>query len=110
MRGKTDVLRELVRTLVPSTAEPEVPLTQKKRPTHQKLEIQTLRVSARNMISAKIKRVTLGSINAEVLLEIAPGIEIISIITRASSESLELTPGKHAYVVVKSSDVMVAVE
>ena len=110
MRGKTDVLRELVRTLVPSTAEPEVPLIQKKRSTHQKLEIQTLRVSARNMISAKIKRVTLGSINAEILLEIAPGIEIISIITRASSESLELTPGKQAYVVVKSSDVIVAVE
>ncbi len=110
MRGKTDVLRELVRTLVPSTAEPEVSLIQKKRSTHQKLEIQTLRVSARNMISAKIKQVTLGSINAEILLEIAPGIEIISIITRASSESLDLAPGKQAYVVVKSSDVMVAVE
>ncbi len=69
-----------------------------------------MRVSARNVFPAQVQRVTLGSINAEIAIELAPGVEAISIITRASAEALELTPGKMVYAVIKSSDVMVAVD
>jgi molybdopterin-binding protein len=107
-RSKTDILRELVRNLdrsggdrSPSPAPPK---------SSGKLEIQTMRVSARNVFPAQVRRVTLGSINAEIAIELAPGVEAISIITRSSAEALELTPGKSVYAVIKSSDVMVAID
>ena len=51
-----------------------------------------------------------GAVNSEVIVEVAPGVEITSIITKSSAESLELAEGKTVYVVVKSSDVMIAVD
>jgi molybdopterin-binding protein len=107
-RGKTDILRELVRTLDRPLAEPSSVKNKPRSPGE--LEIQPLRVSARNVFPAEIRRVTLGSINAEIMLEIASNVEVVSITSRASAEALGLTPGKLAYAVIKSSDVMVAVE
>lgn len=69
-----------------------------------------MKISARNTLKGTVKSITLGAVNAEVTLEIAPGIEIVSIITKASLESLGLAEGKDAYAVIKSSDVMVAVD
>ena len=46
----------------------------------------------------------------EIILEISPGVEITSIITKSSAETLGLAPGKEVYAVVKSSDVMIAVD
>lgn len=107
-RSKTDVLRELVRTL-----EPEIPAVEPS-PTPQTsmphVEIRAMRVSARNVFPAIVKQIKLGSISAEILLEIAPNVEAVSTITRSSAEALQLKAGKHAYVTIKSSDVMVAVD
>lgn len=69
-----------------------------------------MKISARNAIKATVKKIEAGSINTEVVLEIAPGVEVTSIITKHSVESLSLTEGKEAYVVIKSTDVMVAVD
>jgi molybdopterin-binding protein len=80
----------------------------KKQPND--LEIHAIRVSARNVFPAIIKQVSLGSINAEILLEIEPGVEVVSVITRSSVEALQLKEGRKAYVMIKSSDVMVAVD
>ncbi|GEP08695.1 hypothetical protein MGN01_05400 [Methylobacterium gnaphalii] len=43
-------------------------------------------------------------------IEVAPGQVITSSITNASVDSLKLTIGAEAYAVVKSSDVMIAVD
>lgn len=67
-----------------------------------------MKVSARNTLKGIIKKITLGVVNAEVILEIAPGIEIVSIITKSSAESLELAEGKEAYALVKATEVMIA--
>jgi molybdopterin-binding protein len=69
-----------------------------------------LKLSARNVIKGRVKSVTVGAVNVEVVLEIAPGVEVVSIITKNSAESLGLTEGKEAYAVVKASSVMVAVD
>lgn len=69
-----------------------------------------MKVSARNVIKGTVKQVVTGAVNTEVTLEIAPGIEITSIITKASAEHLGLAEGKEAYAVIKSSDVMIAVD
>ena len=104
-RSKTAVLRELVRTLdqeIPDRTLPSTP--------PRSLEIRAMRVSARNVFPAIIKQVRLGSVNAEILLEIAPNVEAVSVITRSSAEGLQLVKGQRVYAMVKSSDVMVAVE
>ena len=69
-----------------------------------------MRVSARNVFPAIVRQVKLGSISAEILLEIAPNVEAVSVITRSAAEALQLKPGRQAYVTIKSSDVMVAVD
>ncbi|KYC42845.1 transporter [Scytonema hofmannii PCC 7110] len=69
-----------------------------------------MQVSARNSLKATVKKVIDGAVNTEVTLEIAPGVEVISIITKSSAEKLQLTEGKQAYAIIKSSDVMVAID
>jgi molybdopterin-binding protein len=105
-RSKTDVLRELVRGLEREIAAVNLP----NPPLKGKLEIRAMRVSARNVFPAIVRQVKLGSISAEILLEIAPNVEAVSTITRSSAEALQLQAGRHAYVTIKSSDVMVAVD
>lgn len=69
-----------------------------------------MKLSARNVLKGKVKKVTTGAVNSEVLLELPGGTEIVAIITNTSAESLGLQAGKEAYAVVKASNVMVAVE
>ncbi len=69
-----------------------------------------MKISARNTIKATVKKIVPGSINTEVVLEVSPGVVITSIITKESAESLGLAEGKQAYAVVKSTDVMIAVD
>jgi molybdopterin-binding protein len=54
--------------------------------------------------------VTQGAVNSEIVLELAPGLEVVSIITRQSAETLGLVVGADAYAVVKASNVMIAVD
>lgn len=69
-----------------------------------------MKLSARNLIKGRIKAITPGAVNVEVIIEVAPGVEVVSIITKASAESLGLAAGKEAYAVVKASSVMIAVD
>ncbi|BDA69209.1 transporter [Calothrix sp. PCC 7716] len=69
-----------------------------------------MRISARNTLKAKVKKIIPGSVNSEVILEISEGIEVTAIITKDAVKSLNLTEGADAYAVVKSTDVMVAVD
>jgi molybdopterin-binding protein len=69
-----------------------------------------MKLSARNQLKAKIKSVTHGAVNSEVVLELPTGDLLVSIITRASAERLDLQPGSDAYAIVKASSVMVAVD
>jgi molybdopterin-binding protein len=69
-----------------------------------------MQVSARNALKATVKKVVEGSVNTEVILEVAPGVEVVAIITKGSAQKLQLEEGKEAYAIIKSSDVMVAVD
>ncbi|MEH1769109.1 TOBE domain-containing protein [Nostoc sp.] len=69
-----------------------------------------MQVSARNALKGTVKSILVGSVNTEVTLEIAPGVEVTSIITKSSAESLKLAEGKEVYAIVKSSDVIIAVD
>jgi molybdopterin-binding protein len=71
---------------------------------------KNMKISARNTIKGTVKVIEIGAVNAEVVLEIAPGVEITAIITKSSAEKLGLSVGKEAYSVIKSSDVMIAID
>jgi molybdopterin-binding protein len=49
-------------------------------------------------------------VNSEILIELPGGQEIVSVITKGSADNLQLQVGKEVYAVVKSSNVMIAVD
>jgi molybdopterin-binding protein len=69
-----------------------------------------MQISARNVLKGKVTKLVDGAVNCEVTLEIAPGVEIVSIITKTSATSLGLAEGKAASAVIKASSVMIAVD
>ena len=119
-RTKTEILRELVRSLnqEPPSPQPSHPQQTREQTSDtpavelssQQSELKAMKISARNILRGTVKRVVRGAVNTEVTLEIAPNVELISIITRASAEQLDLAEGKEAYAVIKSSNVMIARE
>ena len=69
-----------------------------------------MKLSARNVLKGKIKQIKVGAVNSEVVLDLGQGVEVVSIITKESADSLQLASGKTAYAVIKASNVMIAVD
>ncbi|OGP56423.1 MAG: transporter [Deltaproteobacteria bacterium RBG_13_52_11] len=69
-----------------------------------------MKISARNVFKGKVKKVAHGMVNTEVIVELPGGMEMVSVITKASAENLGLTEGKEVLVVIKATNVMIAVE
>ncbi|HBL14451.1 MAG TPA: transporter [Cyanobacteria bacterium UBA11162] len=108
-RTKTEILRELLRSLNQhSPNQLQDASTPETKPVTQKIDYKALKISARNVLKGRIKRVIWDAVHSEITLEIAPGVELTSTITRASAEELNLCEGKEAYAVIKSSNVMIA--
>jgi molybdopterin-binding protein len=69
-----------------------------------------MKISARNVLNGIVRSIDVGAVNVEVVVEIAPGLEMTSIITKKSCEHLGLKVGGDAYVIVKASNVMIGAE
>jgi molybdopterin-binding protein len=69
-----------------------------------------MKISARNILKGKVKQVKAGAVNAEVIVELPGGAEIVSIITKESAQNLNLKKGKSVYAVIKASNVMIGVD
>jgi molybdopterin-binding protein len=69
-----------------------------------------MKISARNAFPGRITEVKLGPISAEVTVNVAPGINIVSVISASSAQSLGLAIGKPAFAVIKASSVMIGVD
>jgi molybdopterin-binding protein len=69
-----------------------------------------MKLSARNILKGKVVKIVRGAVNAEVTLELPGKIQVVSIITNGSVESLGLKEGMEAYAVVKASSVMIGVD
>ena len=69
-----------------------------------------MKLSARNTLPGVIRKVEPGAVNAEVTLEVAPGVTVVSIITLDAAKTLRLKVGDRAYAVIKASSVMIAVD
>jgi molybdopterin-binding protein len=69
-----------------------------------------MKLSARNIIKGTVQRVEHGAVETEVVLEVAPGVEIVSTITKAAALSMALKPGQTAWAVIKASHVILGVD
>ncbi len=66
-------------------------------------------ISARNQFKGQVKTVKLGTVMAEVVVQVGD-LEVVAAITRASAENLKLKPGDVVTVLVKATEVMIAKE
>lgn len=119
-RTKTEILREMIRQMGRSSASESESLEDSPIEFSEDLEaeedsieiadaeLQSVQISARNILKAKVKRIVKGAVNAEVTLAIAPGVELVSVVTRTSADKLGLKKGKEVFAVIKSSSVMIA--
>jgi molybdate transport system regulatory protein len=69
-----------------------------------------MKISARNTLPGIVRKIEEGAVNAEVTLEIAPDIRIVSVVTLDAVRSLRLKPGDRAYAVIKASSVMIGID
>jgi molybdopterin-binding protein len=67
-------------------------------------------ISARNRMKGTVIQILPGAVNTEVTVKLAAGLEVVAIITKESAERLNLSVGKEVYAVIKSSDVMIAID
>lgn len=124
-RTKTEILRELVRGLgKQSLPSAEIPTKQRAKKSTATLEVEDtyiqplevsskkklLKVSSRNILKGVITEIVTGSVNSEVTLEIVHRVKLTSVITKVSADELELYVGEEAYAVIKSTDIVIAME
>ncbi|GIU09159.1 TOBE domain-containing protein [Shewanella morhuae] len=69
-----------------------------------------MKISARNTLSGTIKSIEMGAVNNEITIELAPGVVLTSVVTKASCERLDLKVGDSAYALIKASSVMIGVD
>jgi len=65
-----------------------------------------MRTSARNALRGRVSAVTDGAVNAEVVVDVGQGVEIVAVITRRSVEDLGLAVGSDVVALIKSSFVV----
>jgi molybdate transport system regulatory protein len=69
-----------------------------------------MKTSARNQFFGTVSRVKPGAVNDEIELDIAGGHKLVAIVTRESTESLGLQPGRQAFALIKSSSVILVTQ
>jgi len=72
-------------------------------------ESSDIRLSARNCLEGKVLSVNDGAVNAEVVIELAGGSKVYSIVTRDAVAELGLAPGVKATAVIKASHIILGV-
>lgn len=69
-----------------------------------------MKVSARNVLKGTVVKIEPGSINTEVVIRLADGIEIVSMISKHAAENLGLKVGGPGYAIIKATSVMVGAD
>jgi molybdopterin-binding protein len=69
-----------------------------------------MKLTARNVFPGTVVKVVPGSVNAEVTIRIADGVEVVAMVTKASVDSLGLKPGARAYAIIKASNVILGID
>jgi molybdopterin-binding protein len=65
-------------------------------------------LSARNQFKGTVVSVKSGSVMSEVIIRIAPELEIVALISTSSAKRLKLKKGRPAVAVIKATEVIVS--
>ncbi len=77
---------------------------------YQFLKRISMKISARNVFSGTVEKITIGSVNAEVILRLKGESSIAATITNGAVTNLGLKEGMNAYAIIKSSSIIIAQE
>ena len=69
-----------------------------------------MKLSTRNEFVGTITRLVRGPVSTEVTLQVAKGIEIVSVITTNSAKRLKLKKGQRAHAFIKADHIIVGVD
>jgi molybdate transport system regulatory protein len=69
-----------------------------------------MQTSARNQFLGTVKALSMGAVNAEVILDIGNGVQLAAIITNDSAEHLGLEVGSEAYALVKAQWIILSTD
>lgn len=69
-----------------------------------------MKISARNVLKGKIKSIKHGPVSTEVVIGVAKGVEITSVITESAAVELGLRKGTEVFAVIKASSVIIATD
>jgi len=69
-----------------------------------------MQLSARNVLKGRITQVVHGAVESEIIIQLSPGVEIVSTITKSSAERMNLKPGAAAHAIIKASNVIIGVD
>ena len=69
-----------------------------------------MKLSARNVFKGKVKSIKPGAVNSEVVIQLQGGLEVVSVITKTSTENLSLKEGKDVYAIIKATNVILGVD
>jgi molybdopterin-binding protein len=68
-----------------------------------------MQMSARNQLAGRIKKVKVGSVMTEVVIQVGDQ-ELVAAITSGSAKRMKLRAGDQVFAIIKATEVMVAKE
>lgn len=72
-------------------------------------ELGDARLSARNRLEGRVRSVTPGAVNAEVVVDAQGGLAVVAIVAQSAVADLALAPDAPVTVLIKASDIILAV-
>lgn len=69
-----------------------------------------MKLSARNVLKGKVEDIKQGAVNSEVVIQLPGGLEIVSVVTKTSTENLDIKEGKDVYAIIKATNVILGVD
>jgi molybdate transport system regulatory protein len=69
-----------------------------------------MKSSARNQFAGPVVAIKEGVVDTEVTIQLAPGLELIAIVTRESAENMALVRGRDVLAFVKASSILLLVD
>ena len=69
-----------------------------------------MKFSARNSLKGTITKIVRGPVSTEVIIHVAEGVEIVSVITSSSAKRLKLKKGQTAHALIKADSVIIGVD
>jgi molybdate transport system regulatory protein len=69
-----------------------------------------MQLSARNQLAGTIMSIKKGVVTAEIVVRLTGGEEVVSVITLESVKTLGLKKGSRVLAIIKSTEVMIAVD